>query len=180
MRYRPLLFNVVLMFCLSVALQTVSAQSDSTDKPCSAAEASQFDFWIGKWDLTWGDSLKGTNIITKELDGCVIHEHFSDPKERFYGRSYSVYNSTKKLWQQTWVDNQGNYLDFEGGFENEKMTLSRSFVGPKGKTVMQRMVFFNISDSSLDWSWESSLDRGKNWKQLWLIHYKRAPEKLSN
>ncbi|MCH7689753.1 MAG: hypothetical protein IIA17_01745 [candidate division Zixibacteria bacterium] len=180
MRYRPLLFNVVLIFCLSVAFQTVSSQADSTDKPCSAPEASQFDFWIGKWDLTWGDSLKGTNIITKELDGCVIHEHFSDPKERFYGRSYSVYNPTKKLWQQTWVDNQGNYMNFKGGFENGKMTLSRSFVGPKGKTVMQRMIFSNISDSSLDWSWESSLDGGKNWKQLWLIHYKKAPEKLSN
>jgi len=54
------------------------------------------------------------------------------------------------------------------------MTLSRSFVGPKGKTVMQRMTFFNIVDDSLDWSWESSLDGGQNWKQLWLIHYKRT------
>ncbi len=176
MRYRPLLFYVVISFCLSVALQSVSAQSDSTDKPCSTPEASRFDFWIGKWDLTWDDSLKGTNIITKELDGCVIHESFSDSLAKFYGRSYSVFNPTKGVWQQTWVDNSGNYMDFVGIFENEKMTLGRSFVGPKGKTVMQRMIFSNISDSSLDWSWESSLDGGKNWKQNWLIHYERTIE----
>jgi hypothetical protein len=72
------------------------------------------------------------------------------------------------------VDNNGSYLDFEGSFEDDKMTLSRSYVGPKGKTAMQRMIFFNISDDSLDWSWESSLDDGKTWKQLWLIHYERA------
>ena len=174
MRYRSLLFNVVLVFCFSAAAQSENAQSDSRDKPCSAPEAGQFDFWVGSWELTWNDTVKGTNVITKELDACVVHENFSDPAGKFYGRSYSIYNPSKKLWQQTWVDNQGNYMDFEGGFENGKMTLSRSFVGPKGKTVMQRMTFFNIVDDSLDWSWESSLDGGKNWKQLWLINYKRA------
>ncbi len=176
MRIRQSMFGVLFIFCFSVAAQSVGAQSDSTEQACSAPQASQFDFWIGNWELTWGDSLKGTNIITKELDGCVIHEHFSDSLAKFYGRSYSVFNPTKGIWQQTWVDNQGNYMEFEGGFENGKMALGRSFIGPKGKTVMQQMIFSNISDSSLDWSWESSLDGGKNWKQNWLIHYKRTKE----
>lgn len=163
-----------------MSMEPIIAQTETPEKPCSAVEASQFDFWVGKWDLTWNDSLTGANVISKELDGCVIHEDFSDPASEFYGQSYSVYNPAKGVWQQTWVDNQGNYMNFEGGFENDKMTLVRSFVGPKGKTVMQRMTFYNISDDSLDWSWESSLDDGKTWKQLWLIHYKRAPKKLSN
>lgn len=180
MKYRPLMFSVKLIFCLSIAVQTVNAQSDTADKPCSAPEGSQFDFWIGSCELTWNDTMTGTNVITKELDGCVINENFSDQKNKFDGQSYSVYNSTKGIWQQTWVDNQGNYMDFEGGFENGKMTLSRSFVGPKGKTVMQRMIFFNIAKNSIDWSWESSLDGGKTWEQNWLIHYKRAAENLSN
>jgi len=53
MKYRPLMFSVKLIFCLSIAVQTVNAQSDTTDKLCSAPEASQFDFWIGKWELAW-------------------------------------------------------------------------------------------------------------------------------
>lgn len=176
MKYRPLMFSVKLIFCLSLAVQTLNAQSDTTDKPCSAPEASQFDFWVGSWELTWNDTVKGTNVITKKLDGCVIHEDFSHPTENLYGQSYSVYNPTKSVWQQTWVDNQGNYMVFEGGFENGKMTLSRSFVGPKGNTVMQRMIFYNIADDSLVWNWESSLDDGKTWKQNWVIHYKRTDE----
>ena len=176
MKQQFLLFGFSMILTFAIATEKINAQSDTIDKPCSAPEASQFDFWVGSWELTWNDTVKGTNVITKELDGCVIHENFSDPKNKFDGRSYSVYNSTKGMWQQTWVDNQGNYMDFEGGFENGKMTLSRSFVGPKGLTVMQRMTFFNIVDDSLDWSWESSLDDGNTWKKLWLIHYKRAKE----
>ncbi|MCH9025376.1 MAG: hypothetical protein IH931_08590 [candidate division Zixibacteria bacterium] len=180
MRIRQLMFGVLFIFCFSAAAQSENAQSDSTDRPCSAPEAGHFDFWVGSWELTWNDTVKGTNVITKELDSCVIHEDFSHPTENFYGQSYSVYNPTISVWQQTWVDNSGNYLDFEGGFKKGKMTLNRTFVGPKGKTVMQRMMFYNIADDSLDWSWESSLDDGKTWKQNWLIHYERASENLSN
>ena len=180
MKQQLLLFGFSMILTFAIATENINAQSDTIGKPCSAPEGSQFDFWIGKWELTWNDTMTGTNVITKELDGCVIHENFSDPTEKFYGRSYSVFNHTKGVWEQTWVDNQGNYMNFKGGFENGKMTLSRSFVGPKGKTVTQRMVFHNISDDSLDWSWESSLDDGKTWKQNWLIQYKRAAEKLSN
>ena len=38
---------------------------------------------------------------------------------------------------------------------------------------LQRMVFYNISDDTLDWNWERSDDRGQTWKQLWVIHYQR-------
>ena len=43
----------------------------------------------------------------------------------FKGMSVSVHNAITDLWQQTWVDNNGGYLDFTGGFQNEVMTLSR-------------------------------------------------------
>lgn len=152
----------------------LSAQSSAPQKPCSAPEANQFDFWVGKWNLTWNDTVSGTNTITKDLNGCVIHENFNSPSTNFMGNSYSVYNPTKNIWQQTWVDNQGGYLDFTGKFENDTMTLGRSFVGAKGTFVMQRMVYFNIAKDSLDWSWESSIDSGVTWNQNWLIHYKRA------
>src|SRR3954471_13285131 len=47
----------------------------STD--CAAAQAAQFDFWLGTWDVVWDSPsgpLKGTNTVTKQ--GCVIVEHF--------------------------------------------------------------------------------------------------------
>ena len=174
MKYTKVVSGIFWFLFLFKASTVVSAQTDTPQIPSSAPEASQFDFWVGKWNLTWNDTLAGTNIITKELDGCVIHENFSSPTDNFSGRSYSEYNTVKGIWEQTWVDNQGNFMYFIGGFENGKMTLSRTFVGAKGTTVMQRMVFFNITTDNLDWSWESSLDSGKTWKKNWLIHYKRT------
>jgi len=156
-----------------IACWSLQAQTNAAKPPCSEIEASQFDFWVGEWNLTWNDTITGTNVIAKEMGDCVIHENFSDPTSKFFGQSVSVYNPATKQWEQTWVDNQGSYMAFTGGFNEGKMTLSRSAIGKKGNKVMQRMVFFNITRSSLDWSWEASPDDGKTWNQNWLIHYKR-------
>jgi len=39
------------------------------------------------------------------------------------------------------------------------------------KTVINRMIFRNITSDSLDWDWQTSDDNGKTWKDLWNIHY---------
>lgn len=154
----------------------VSAQEsgDTPVSPCDRAEARQFDFWIGEWDLSWGDSGKGTNIITAELGNCVIEENFTTLGEKpFIGNSVSVYNPRLGKWQQTWVDNNGSYLDFLGEWSDGKMTLSRETVNKEGKLIRQRMVFHDITKKSLIWDWESSEDSGHTWKTLWTIKYKR-------
>lgn len=140
--------------------------------PCSAPEASQFDFWVGKWEATW-EGGGGTNTISKILNGCVIHEEFKANGEKpLIGISNSVYNSRKNNWQQTWVDNSGAYLDFTGKWENDKMILSRS-LEKDGQVIFQRMVWYNITDKTFDWNWESSKDNGKSWQVNWKIAYKK-------
>jgi hypothetical protein len=52
------------------------------------------------------------------------------------------------------------------------MILSREFE-KDGKKINQRMVWYNIQENSLKWNWERSEDKGKNWKVLWEINYKR-------
>jgi hypothetical protein len=52
------------------------------------------------------------------------------------------------------------------------MVLSRR-AERDGKTFLQRMVFYNISDHALDWNWERSDDGGATWNPLWVIHYTR-------
>lgn len=141
----------------------------------SSSAGSQFDFWLGEWDLTWSDGGRGTNSISAILDGKVILESFdARPTETFQGLSFSVYNSTLDRWQQTWVDNQGTYLDFAGAYRDGKMILERT-TASGGKTIMQHMVFYNIQHASLDWSWEQSADQGITWQPIWQIHYQRKP-----
>jgi hypothetical protein len=164
---------IVMSAVVLAAVVPVAAQGDTTEPPCHSPEAAQFDFWLGEWNLTWRDSGKGTNKITKVLDGCVILENFDGaPSMQFRGWSVSSFDVATGEWKQTWVDNQGGYLDFTGGFADGKMTLSRETT-IEGKPALQRMVFSNIGENDLDWNWEHSLDGGGTWEPRWLIHYRR-------
>lgn len=136
----------------------------------------QFDFWLGEWDLTWeseGETGKGTNHIRRVLGDKIIEENFDGtPDIELIGRSYSAYHAETSLWQQTWVDNNGSYLDFKGQFSDGKMVLERDAVR-EGKTFRQRMVWFDITASAFEWHWQRSDDGGATWDTLWHISYQR-------
>lgn len=165
--------NYLVLFIL-----LITAFTKAQPKPCSAPEASQFNFWVGNWDLTWNDSLHGTNRVEQMFGNCTIHENFSDPRLSYLGQSWSVYNPNNKQWQQTWVDNQGGYIPLTGGMVKDSMillTAERNVptrISPTGKLI-SRMVYYNITRDTFDWSWQASTDGGSVWKTNWLIHYKR-------
>lgn len=151
----------------------------SAAKPCSQAESKQFDFWLGEWTASWpasGGQPTGTghNSIKKTLDDCVVEESFSGLESSpLRGMSVSMFNPATNKWQQTWVDNQGSYLDFVGEFDGKQMVLSREATNKQGQKVWQRMVWKNITPDAFDWSWESSKD-GKEWQVNWPIRYQRV------
>ena len=93
-------------------------------------------------DLTWGDDGKATNHITALWDGKVIRA--ADEVNGFYGRSLSAYHAQRGVWQQTWVDSNGTYLDFIGRFHDDKMEL-RMETERDGKPLILRMVWRDIS-----------------------------------
>jgi hypothetical protein len=164
-------FFLLLLYCNDGFAQ-------AAQKPCAAPEASQFDFWIGDWNLTWSDSLYGTNHVEKLWGNCTVHENFSDPATNYQGQSWSVYSTNYKIWQQTWVDSQGGYIHLTGGMNSDSLILLTQerpvppSVSPTGK-MTNRMVYYNIKRDSFDWSWEASTDGGKTWKPSWQIHYQR-------
>ncbi len=139
----------------------------------------EFDFWVGHWDLTWKGDLgggKGKNEILKILGDQVVQENFTTMGDQpFKGQSYTVFNKTLKVWEQTWVDNAGGYLTFQGKMEGDTMVLygTRQAKRPDGSMVDTRMVFKEIKKDSLTWSWEASADEGKTWQVNWEIRYVR-------
>lgn len=156
---------------------SLAAQTDGDDPRarCTIPETEQFAFWIGEWELSWGEKGQGTNTIRPVLDGCVIEERFQDltpDGPGLQGISVSTYDPAEGKWKQTWVDNTGSYLDFTGGIDGDRMILSRETTRD-GHPLLQRMVWYSISPDSLDWNWERSADGGKSWKVLWKIHYGR-------
>jgi hypothetical protein len=169
---------IVLMFIFAGVLFAQNQQV----RPCDTPEGKQLDFWLGEWQLTWpaeqwggreGELGHGTNSITKILDDCIIQETFRFEKGGFNGHSVSMYNPAKKVWQQTWVDNQGGYLVFTGEFKHGRMELRTGVTEKENKKIVSRMVFKNINENSLDWDWQRSTDGGQNWTDVWNIHYER-------
>jgi hypothetical protein len=167
---------------IAILLSTCAAQSQQNaaqPPPCKEPQQKQFDFWVGEWDLTWpgktpSEIAHGSNKINRTLDGCVVQENFSGGDAMsLRGMSVSTFDARAGKWKQTWVDNEGGYLDFVGEFTDGHMTLARQAIRPDGSRVQQRMVFKNITVQEFDWSWERSLDGGKTWQVVWPIHYKR-------
>jgi len=167
-----------MLIFFSIICAAVLFAQDDQKKPCSAPECRQFDFWTGQWDLTWldknGKEMHGSNTITAILDSCAIQEQFDgNPAMSFRGMSLSVYDTKNAVWRQTWVDNNGGYLDFTGGLQENSMVLSRKTL-QNGKEVWQRMRWYEIRRDALKWDWEISDDGGETWQLRWRIYYKRA------
>ena len=164
---------VIPVFLIWSMASLTSFSQSTTTSPGHQINAAQFDFWVGDWDLTWNDSLKGTNTIKKQLNNYVITEEFYNPSTQFTGKSWSVYDTVSARWRQTWVDNQGGYIALSGQFENNKMILATEPVVRNGKAIVSRMIFYNIQANSFDWNWEHSTDGGTRWNLAWKIHYQR-------
>jgi len=144
-------------------------------------DATTYDFWQGKWNATWknqdGTVNHGTNHIEYIMDGKVLQEHFeiADGKQAgFKGTSISVFNPNTKQWHQAWADNQGGYFDFIGAKEGDKMIFNTKPVERDGKSIVLRMVFYDIKEDSFTWDWQGSQDGGATWNLLWRINYSRA------
>jgi hypothetical protein len=171
---------LILVFAASVpAAHSQTTAPAAPVQPCADARQKQLDFWVGDWDLTWpggnqGEIARGSNSIKRIMDGCVVQENFSGGDSMaLRGMSVSLFDPTAGKWKQTWVDNEGAYLDFVGEFKDGQMVLAREATRADGTRLLQRMVFKNIGANEFDWSWEASKDGGKTWTVQWPIHYKR-------
>lgn len=155
-------------------------------QPLSELDTAQyFDFWVGNWDAAWdeGDGIVklGTNAIVKDLDNTVLVENFSIHSGKnagFKGTSISVYQTRQDRWKQAWADNNGGYFDFTGAFEGDKRMFLTAITQRGDQMVQQRMVFYNITDQSMTWDWESSQDGGKSWNLRWRIFYTRQVSQM--
>ena len=138
-------------------------------------DGTELEFWLGAWDVTWNGG-HGTNRLERVLDGRVIHERFEEAQDDtdggLIGESWSVFDPSRALWRQTWVDNQGGYLDLVGervggwfAFVREAPELEEG--------ARQRMVFRDVEPERFRWTWELSRDGGATWAVRWEIEYTR-------
>lgn len=169
MNSRILWLPIVVVAALSVAVPA-SGWSQAADEPappsppCQQGEIhSQFDFWIGEWDVfsPQGD-LAGTNRIEKTQGGCLLVENWTGAGGGT-GTSMNFYNPVSRKWIQIWTDPRGTIIDVEGEFRNGAMRFEGLHYYPDGSTQLYRMIFTPNDDGTVRQLIEQSRDQGTTW-----------------
>lgn len=141
--------------------------------PCDAPAYRDFDFWTGQWQVHRPDgTLAGSNRITREYDGCVIHEHYTTD-EGYSGESLNTYDASRGVWHQTWVDNAGTLLLLEGGLSGDNMVLKGETIGDDGILTRHRITWTPMPDGSVRQLWEAG-KKNESWKVMFDGRYTHA------
>jgi len=143
---------------------------------CTAAEYRQFDFWLGDWTVTdsAGGTAYGTNSVTGEESGCLVHEHWSGSRGGT-GQSFNFYDPKAKGWEQLWVASGGSILRVTGRLQGTSMVLEGDGVAANGAAIRNRIAWTPEPDGRVRQVWSTSADGGKSWKATFDGWYRRKP-----
>jgi hypothetical protein len=150
--------------------------------PCAAnPNFRAFDFWIGEWDVQPTGTTRGpigsgsTSIVERQLDGCVIQENWLPMGGVGAGKSFNIYNSVTKQWQQYYVDTRGTITLYSGTFhEDGNLYFEADQFGTSNKI---RMTFFDENPNQVRQLGHISVDGGKTWTVSFDLTYVRKPPK---
>jgi hypothetical protein len=126
--WKALLFSALVLFSGLANLDAYPGPRGEAAKTvaCTAPEYRQFDFWIGDWDA-FDVNESGKPVararVDPLLDRCVVLERY-DGANGVKGQSFSIYDSSRHVWHQTWVTDRGQLLVIEGKMQGEEMVLS--------------------------------------------------------
>ena len=153
-----------LILC-TVALTALIPAAASAQQPCSAEEHRHFDFWEGRWMVRAATGvLAGHNTLSLVLGECVLQEHYTTPSG-YEGQSLNMFDQTRGVWHQTWMDNQGTLLRLEGGYESGRMVMQGETVDTTGVVTLNRITWSRVDDrrDRVRHLWELSTDGGTVW-----------------
>jgi tetratricopeptide (TPR) repeat protein len=152
-------------------------QAKKNQKPCaSAAENRQFDFWLGDWDVstTSGAVPAGTSKIELILGDCVVQENWKSLNSPYSGKSYNIYDSALKRWEQYWVDNAGGNIFFHGELKDGVMDYYTDDLPQRsGPALRRHLQFFKLSEDKVRQFSQGSTDGGKTWSVEYDFTYVR-------
>ncbi len=173
---KSLLRMTLAMGLASMAAAHGLAQSTPPAPPPLPAESSQFDFWIGDWNVFDPQgNMVGENLIQKLARGSGLLENWTGLPQPAggSGKSLNAYNSNRKCWQQFWVGSGGGVIQLNGGLVGDRMVLSGETTLAGGKAGTNRITWTPNADGTVRQLWEQSADGGKTWQVAFDGLYKR-------
>ena len=168
---------IALAFVSSALAQSPSPSAESAPSPtpaCTAPEFRQFDFWIGKWNVTNPKNGKqvGTSDITRVSEGCAIQEQWTAGNGTT-GMSINYFDSADQEWHQDWVGGDGAILHLHGKFAGDAMILSGEVKTAKGKAVLNRVTWSKLEGGKVKQEWATSPDDGQTWQTSFVGIYQK-------
>jgi hypothetical protein len=172
-----MVMSMLVVLVLGAVFATPQAQNP---KPCAQAEHRQFDFWIGEWTVTGpGGKLAGSNRIERIEGGCGLQENWTGAGGGT-GRSLNAWSPQDGKWHQTWLSNQGLWLELAGGLRDGAMVMEGRTIDRKKQTVLERVTWTPQPDGRVRQFWEQSRDGGKTWTVAFDGMYSREKPGRSN
>lgn len=179
---RNALWSAALLCWVTISLATIESHpathhlppASPATPPCSAPEYRQFDFWIGHWDAFDVDkpnTVVARNRVEHILGDCALLEDYRG-KDGSHGESFSIYDTSRKVWHQTWVTNRGKLLVIEGNFQSGEMVLSGADTTSDGKGRRVRGVWKPVADGVRETA-VTSADADKSWQPWFDIVFRR-------
>ena len=147
---------------------------DKKRRPCLySAEAKQFDFWIGEWDVFNPQGQQtGTSVIQQISAGCGILENWRDVFGN-EGKSVNFHDSNTSKWHQYWIGANGRSQRYAGTYHDGAMRYeAEPSTGARANTL-SRLTFFNLDANTVRQFGEQSVDGGKTWTGTFDFKYVR-------
>jgi hypothetical protein len=140
----------------------------------------RLDFWVGNWQVFLGDTLVGTNRISKVLQGCAVIEEWRDARG-MRGQSLFYVEPVHRRWKQVWVTDAarrpggvkekhlvallpGGGVRFQGELRSADGTivLDRTTLAPRPGGEVHQLI-------------EVSSDGGSTWRSTFDARYRPSP-----
>jgi hypothetical protein len=125
---------------------------------------SDFDFWIGQWDVyKYGtDTIAGHSMIESTMNGQVIKETYHSASSPYEGISLNKYNYRLKRWEQYYVDNSGVTLHITGQGGGGQMILENE-EKTGDQVVSNRITWIKENNGNVRQKWDQSTNGGETW-----------------
>jgi hypothetical protein len=155
----------ILLGTIASTFPQSGTSSSATPPPaCVAPEFRQFDFWLGKWNVTNPQTGKqaGTSEISRVSGGCAIREQWASVKGTV-GMSLNYYDESDHQWHQDWVGGDGTILHLHGELVGNAMVLKGQSQTAAG-IVRNRITWTLLNDGKVKQEWATSSDGNKTWQ----------------
>lgn len=140
---------------------------------CDAPEHRQFDFWVGRWEVTQAGKPVGHNAIEVDLKRCALFESWAGSSGS-RGRSINFYDRLRRRWHQTWIDDGGEALQLDGRLVNGNMVLEGDTSAANAVVVHDRITWTPNADGTVRQHWEHRSGTAPAWETVFDGVYHRV------